>query len=173
MKKVFSLVLMALFVSQLAIANELSVSPAVAVNFADEFKTAVSVGAKVNAEALPFGLPKEVVVSSGLTYAQLETNDGSLQDTDLFTIPVEVGYKYAIDEKLSVKPYVGLDFILVNSHAVDNTVGGHLGAEFSYQIKENLSAELNAGWRFAEIDVNGESKSLNGAVLGGSVSYKF
>ena len=172
MKKVFSLVLMALFVSQLAIAAEYSVSPAVAVNFADEFKTAVSVGAKVNAEALPY-LPKEVVVSSGLTYAQLETNDGSLQDTDLFTIPVEVGYKYAIDSKLSVKPYAGLDFILVNSHSVDNTVGGHLGTEFSYQIKENLSAELNAGWRFAETDVLGEKKSLNGGVLGGSVSYKF
>ena len=172
MKKVISLALMALFVCSLAIAAEYSVSPTVGVNFADEFQTAVSVGAKVNAEALPY-LPKEVVVSSGLNYSQLTTNDSVVEDVNVYTIPVEVGYKYAIDSKLSVKPYVGLDFILADSDAIDNTVGGHLGTEFSYQIKENLSAELNAGWRFAETDVNGESKSLNGATIGGAVSYKF
>ena len=170
MKKVSLFLAGLLLMTSTAFAVEVSVQPGANVNFRDEFKTSVSGGAKVNLSALPY-VPKEVELSSGLSYTQLSTND--VKDVDTYIIPLEVGYNYAIDSKLAVKPYIGADFILADSDLVDNTVGGKLGAEVSYKVTDNISASLNAGWAFAETDVLGEKKSLNGAILGGSASYKF
>ena len=172
MKKSITMFLALLLVSVSAMAATVAVQPDLNVNFRDEFKTAVGGGAKVNVAEVPY-LPKEVVLSTGLNYSQLSTADNLVQDVDVYTIPLEVGYEYAIDSKLAVKPYVGLDIILADSKVIDNTIGGHLGAEIAYKVTDNISASLNAGWAFAETDVLGEKKSLNGAVLGGGVSYKF
>lgn len=172
MKKVSLLAVFALLFSITAFAAEFAVAPVASVKFADEFDTRVDAGAKVTASAVEY-LPAEVVVGAGLSYSELTSNDEAINDVSLYSIPVTVGYKVAIDEKLSVTPYVGADFLLADSDAVDNTVGLVGGAEFSYKVNENWSANLSAGYEFAETEVNGVEQSLNGAVLSGGATYKF
>lgn len=172
MKKVSLLAVFALLFSVSAMAAEFAVQPTVAVKFADEFDTRVDAGAKVTASALPY-VNENVVVSTGLSYSELTSNDGAINDVSLYSIPATVGYKYAVDEKLSVTPFVGADFLLADSDAVDNTVGLIGGAEFAYKVNENWSANLSAGYEFAETEVNGLEQSLNGAILAGGATYSF
>lgn len=165
---------MTLMIASPVMAASVSVSPELGVNFRDEFKTSVSEGFLISASDI--NLPvvsKNIVVSTGFNYSETETADNKVKDINLYTVPVEIGYKVAIDEKLTVTPFVGADFIFADNDVVDDTIGGRLGSAISYKVNNDWSANLKASWAFASTEVNGKDSSLNGGRLVGGATYSF
>jgi hypothetical protein len=184
MKKLMSLMLVGLFAFAVtgfaadAVATaknvKVSVEPNVDARLFNDFKTAAQFGVKANLEQLPV-VPSEVVVTTGLDFARTELKTNSAKTVDFYTVPLEVGYNYAVSKDFTVKPIVGLDFIASSSDnaTIDNTVGEHLAVEASYLLRENVKVSAEAGYSFASVTVDGQKESLDGLNAGGSVTYTF
>lgn len=174
MKKIVIGILMALAISVSAQAAEYSVSPSAGVRFYDEFDAATQVGVNFGAEKVSF-LPENVVVSTGLNVASTEA-EGKFAEVDFYTVPVDAGYKFQLDEKLAITPYGGVDFIVADAQGkvdANNTIGGHIGTNVSYTFAKHWDANVNVAYNFADVDINGRSYSMNGADITAGASYKF
>lgn len=174
MKKLISLVLVALFVSSVALATEVTVGPNTSVNFYKDAKTKIGLGVEATVSQLP-KVPEQVSLTTGLQYTGTVVKDTAV-DLNILKLSEQVGYDVIKDSKITVTPYLALDGYLVDAkgnNTADNAVGMSLGVKTAYKLSEDWSVKGGAGYSFASTDVNGSEVCLDGVSFNGAISYKF
>lgn len=183
MKKLLIVLMGALFVASSAQAVVYSITPEAGVKVMDEFKTSAFGGVKVNFTQLPYladnEFGKNVVVSTGIEYQQVEAKGllkGKAVEADFYTVPVEIGYNYAITENLSVTPNVGVARTFANAEngvSASDFTSYSAGADLSYKINDKWSAAVGVDYDFGDVSVNGEKLSVSGPSISASGTYSF
>lgn len=169
MKKIASLFAMFAMSVTLAYASDVYVQGNGTFFAPKDFDAGLGVTAKA---VFPDVFAENVELATGLTIFPTSSDKLPNKDLDLFIVPVEAGYRFNIDEQLSVKPVAGVD--LITSPEADTAVGGHVGVEFAYETPiEGLSAVAGVGYSFADVDVDGVKHDLDGPTASAGVTYKW
>lgn len=138
-----------------------AISPVVNYATFDDLDSETGFGVKGSAENV---FAENIVLSTGVSLY-------NLNNSDLYRIPVTVGYNVKLNELVTVTPKVGADVNILDKDNDDtvNSVGFTGGADLSVKISENN--KLFAGVSYSADTINGTN--LDGFTYTGGVAIGF
>lgn len=141
-----------------------TIKPVVNVATFEDADTTAGVGVAGSVEDL---LLVNTKVGAGVNFYDLGT-------TDLYRVPVTVGYDFDVTEDITVTPNVGIVYDILDADLADaeSSVGFTGGADFAYAVNENFDVTAGVAYVANTVEDAGGA-NLDGFTFTGGAAYRF